>query len=151
PFERQYAQSIEAAEMRADEQHALPAFEHSIELSQTERLNIEALETLAQQEQPVENRAREAMDVAQDMPHRRAMPEHSFEIDARSTPLRSAPEKEIQRDRIQQEPRYTPPATEREIPHEMQDERVADLLPFDPRSAHERADCEVASAKAPCA
>ena len=111
PLERQHAQRIEAAEVRADEQHALAAFQHAIELRQTGRADVETLEALAEQEQPVENRARRSSGCACSTCHDDARrPNTRSRYSARGAPLRPATKEEIQRDRVQKRARRAPAA-----------------------------------------
>src|SRR5690606_27055671 len=59
-----------------------------------------------QQEHPVEDGRGEAVDVARDVQQRGAPPQRGRQPRARGTPLRPAPDQEVQGDRVQQRARH---------------------------------------------
>ncbi len=149
PFEAQHAKGIEAAEVRADEQDALAGGECFIQRRQAVRANVEATEALAEQEEPIEDRRGEAVNVAIDVPRRGAPPENAIQIEARCAPLRPASQEEVERRGPHEELRDTAAAASRDPHDHAQPERVADLAALFPRGAHGEPTCS--SAKVPCA
>ena len=116
---REHAQSVETAEVRAENQYAALMTPCATQLVESEDLYVEALELFGQQEEPIERHRREAVEMPGNVEKCRRPVQHSRQVLARSAALRAAPRHVEERDEHQDEARRGPTAQTREGTHHL--------------------------------
>src|SRR5690606_37935293 len=145
----------EAAQVGAEQQHPAPLVDPRRERVQAGGVDPEPRLLAVEQEQPVEDGRGEGVHVARAVEQPRRPAQRAAEEGDRGTPLGTAPEQEVQGDRIQQQARERTSAVARDRAQQPQGQAAAAFGPLLPVHAHgvasaAAATSPLATTRSPC-